>query len=110
MPVRCTTPSPPETCSRPTPEGLDVIPDDLRYTAEHEWLAPAGEGAFRVGITHYAQDSLGDIVFVQLPDAGSAYEAGGALGEVESTKSVSEIYAPVAGEVVAVNPALQGAP
>jgi glycine cleavage system H protein len=87
-----------------------VIPDDLRYTAEHEWLAPAGEGTFRVGITHYAQDSLGDIVFVQLPDAGAVYEAAGALGEVESTKSVSEIYAPVAGEIVAVNPALQAAP
>jgi glycine cleavage system H protein len=87
-----------------------VIPDDLRYTAEHEWLAPAGEGTFKVGITHYAQDSLGDIVFVQLPEAGAVYEAAGALGEVESTKSVSEIYAPVAGEIVAVNPALEGAP
>jgi glycine cleavage system H protein len=87
-----------------------VIPDDLRYTAEHEWLAPAGEGNFKVGITHYAQDSLGDIVFVQLPEVGAAFETGGALGEVESTKSVSEIYAPVAGEVVAVNPALEGAP
>ncbi|MFI5910526.1 glycine cleavage system protein GcvH [Dactylosporangium sp. NPDC051541] len=87
-----------------------MIPDDLRYTAEHEWLAASGEGTFRVGITHYAQDSLGDIVFVQLPEAGTAYEAGAALGEVESTKSVSEIYAPVAGEVVAVNPALEGAP
>ncbi|GAA3287401.1 glycine cleavage system protein GcvH [Dactylosporangium vinaceum] len=87
-----------------------MIPDDLRYTAEHEWLAPAGDGTFRVGITHYAQDSLGDIVFVQLPEAGAAFEAGGALGEVESTKSVSEIYAPVAGEIVAVNPALEGSP
>jgi glycine cleavage system H protein len=87
-----------------------VIPDDLRYTAEHEWLAPAGEGTFRVGITHYAQDSLGDIVFVQLPDTGAVYEAAGALGEVESTKSVSEIYAPVAGEIVGVNPALQATP
>jgi glycine cleavage system H protein len=87
-----------------------VIPDDLRYTAEHEWLAPAGEGTFKVGITHYAQDSLGDIVFVQLPEAGAVFEAAGALGEVESTKSVSEIYAPVAGEIVAVNAALQSAP
>jgi len=87
-----------------------VIPDDLRYTAEHEWLAPAGEGSFKVGITHYAQDSLGDIVFVQLPEVGAAFEAGGPIGEVESTKSVSEIYAPVAGEVVAVNPALEGSP
>jgi len=87
-----------------------VIPEDLRYTAEHEWLAPAGEGTFKVGITHFAQDSLGDIVFVQLPEAGATYAAGDALGEVESTKSVSEIYAPVAGEVVAVNPALASTP
>ncbi|MFG2042067.1 glycine cleavage system protein GcvH [Dactylosporangium sp. NPDC048998] len=87
-----------------------MIPEDLRYTAEHEWLAPAGEATFKVGITHFAQDSLGDIVFVQLPEVGAAYQAGDALGEVESTKSVSEIYAPVSGEVVAVNPALEGAP
>jgi glycine cleavage system H protein len=87
-----------------------VIPEDLRYTAEHEWLAPAAEGTFRVGITHFAQDSLGDIVFVQLPEAGTEFQAGEALGEVESTKSVSEIYAPVSGQVVAVNPALDGAP
>ena len=87
-----------------------MIPEDLRYTAEHEWLAPAGEGVFKVGITHFAQDSLGDIVFVQLPEAGAAYQAGDALGEVESTKSVSEIYAPVTGEVVGVNPALETAP
>ncbi|MEV8513587.1 glycine cleavage system protein GcvH [Dactylosporangium sp. NPDC051484] len=87
-----------------------MIPEDLRYTAEHEWLAPAGEGTFKVGITHFAQDSLGDIVFVQLPEAGSAYQAGDAIGEVESTKSVSEIYAPVSGEVIAVNAALEGSP
>ncbi|GAA4252268.1 glycine cleavage system protein GcvH [Dactylosporangium darangshiense] len=87
-----------------------MIPEDLRYTAEHEWLAPAGEGTFKVGITHFAQDSLGDIVFVQLPEAGATFEAGAALGEVESTKSVSEIYSPVSGEVVAVNPALESTP
>ena len=87
-----------------------MIPEDLRYTAEHEWLAPSGDGTFKVGITHFAQDSLGDIVFVQLPAAGDAFEAGGSLGEVESTKSVSEIYAPISGEIVAVNPALEGAP
>jgi glycine cleavage system H protein len=87
-----------------------VIPEDLRYTAEHEWLAPAEAGTFKVGITHFAQDSLGDIVFVQLPEVGAAFQAGEPLGEVESTKSVSEIYAPVSGEVVAVNPALEGAP
>jgi glycine cleavage system H protein len=87
-----------------------VIPEDLRYTAEHEWLAPAEAGAFKVGITHFAQDSLGDIVFVQLPGVGTTVKAGDPLGEVESTKSVSEIYAPVSGEVVAVNPALQSTP
>ena len=87
-----------------------MIPEDLRYTAEHEWLAASGEGTFKVGITHFAQVSLGDIVFVQLPEAGATYEAGDSLGEVESTKSVSEIYAPVAGEIVAVNPALDGSP
>ncbi|MER7008549.1 glycine cleavage system protein GcvH [Dactylosporangium sp. NPDC000555] len=87
-----------------------MVPEDLRYTAEHEWLAPAGEGTFKVGITHFAQDSLGDIVFVQLPEVGSAHQAGDAIGEVESTKSVSEIYAPVSGEVVAVNAALEGSP
>ncbi|GGM25155.1 glycine cleavage system protein GcvH [Dactylosporangium sucinum] len=87
-----------------------MIPEDLRYTAEHEWLAPAEAGAFKVGITHFAQDSLGDIVFVQLPEVGTTVGAGDSLGEVESTKSVSEIYAPVSGEVVAVNSALADAP
>ena len=87
-----------------------MIPEDLRYTAEHEWLAPAEAGVFKVGITHFAQDALGDIVFVQLPEVGAAVKAGDSLGEVESTKSVSEIYAPVSGEVVAVNDALSGAP
>jgi glycine cleavage system H protein len=87
-----------------------VIPDDLRYTAEHEWLAPADAGAFKVGITDFAQDALGDIVFVQLPEPGTAVEAGQPLGEVESTKSVSEIYAPVSGTVVASNARLADEP
>ena len=89
-----------------------MTPDDLRYTAEHEWVAePAAESAgVRVGITHFAQDSLGDIVFVQLPEPGAAVAAGEALGEVESTKSVSEIYAPVAGTVVARNGSLGDEP
>ena len=87
-----------------------MIPEDLRYTAEHEWLAPAEAGAFKVGITHFAQDALGDIVFVQLPEVGATVKAGDSFGEVESTKSVSEIYAPVSGEVVAVNGALDAAP
>jgi glycine cleavage system H protein len=85
-------------------------PDDLRYTAEHEWVR-AGEGdVVRVGITAFAQDSLGDIVFVTLPEEGAAVEAGAACGEVESTKSVSDIYAPVSGTVAAVNAALDTTP
>lgn len=79
-----------------------LIPDGLRYTAEHEWVAP-GAGAVRVGITDFAQDALGDIVYVQLPEPGSAVQAGQSLGEVESTKSVSEIYAPVSGKVATRN-------
>ena len=87
----------------------EVIPDDLRYTPDHEWVRP-GEPAVRVGITHFAQDALGDIVYVQLPDPGTAVEAGQAFGEVESTKSVSEIYAPVSGTVVATNDRLTDEP
>ncbi len=85
------------------------VPDDLRYSSDHEWARTSGD-RIRVGITDYAQDALGDVVFVDLPGAGSAVEPGGLIGEVESTKSVSEIYAPVAGEVVAVNTALSDAP
>ena len=85
------------------------VPDDLRYSTDHEW-ARRRRRPVRVGITDYAQDALGDVVFVDLPAEGPHVEAGGLLGEVESTKSVSEIYAPVAGEVVAVNAALADAP
>ncbi|MGO9854246.1 MAG: glycine cleavage system protein GcvH [Acidimicrobiales bacterium] len=85
------------------------IPDDLRYSPEHEWVRIEGTRV-RVGVTDYAQDALGDIVFVDLPAVGGEIEAGGQLGEVESTKSVSEIYAPVAGTVTAVNDALTGSP
>jgi glycine cleavage system H protein len=85
------------------------IPDDLRYSAEHEWVRVQGTRA-RIGITDYAQDALGDIVFVDLPSVGSAVEVGGQFGEVESTKSVSEIYAPVSGTVAAVNNALTSNP
>ena len=80
-----------------------MIPEDLRYTAEHEWVSGDGSGPVRVGITHYAQDALGDIVYVQLPDEGTTVQAGESLGEIESTKSVSEIYAPIGGTVVAKN-------
>ncbi len=85
------------------------IPEDLRYSAEHEWVRAEGTHV-RIGITDYAQDALGDIVFVDLPAVGSDVEVGGQLGEVESTKSVSEIYSPVAGTITAVNDALAEGP
>jgi glycine cleavage system H protein len=87
-----------------------VIPEDLRYTDAHEWVRDLGEGVVRIGITDHAQSQLGDVVFVQLPAVGDAVEAGSAVGEVESTKSVSDIYAPVSGTVVAVNEALADTP
>ena len=89
-----------------------MYPDDLMYTSEHEWVRRAGEteGAVRVGITHYAQDALGDIVYVSLPTVGDTVSAGAACGELESTKSVSDIYAPVSGEVVARNDSLDATP
>lgn len=85
------------------------VPPQLRYTSDHEWVAITGSRV-RVGITDYAQDALGDIVYVQVPATGSTVSAGEAFGEVESTKSVSDIYAPVSGSVVAVNDALTSAP
>ncbi|MFC4114730.1 glycine cleavage system protein GcvH [Nonomuraea zeae] len=86
---------------------MSNIPDDLSYTKEHEWVAGLDDGlTVTVGITAFAADSLGDVVFVQLPEVGAAVEAGDSVGEVESTKSVNEIYAPVGGEVVEVNQAI----
>lgn len=87
-------------------------PEDLRYTVEHEWVRSPGEheGSVRVGITHYAQDALGDIVYVSLPETGTTVEAGSPCGELESTKSVSDVYAPLSGEVVAINEALDATP
>jgi glycine cleavage system H protein len=85
-----------------------MIPEDLRYTAEHEWVT--AKSPLRVGITHFAQDALGDIVYVQLPETGLTVAEGEAFGEVESTKSVSEIYAPVSGVVVARNEKLADQP
>jgi len=89
-----------------------VYPDDLKYTAEHEWVRSPGEadGSVRVGITHFAQDALGDIVYVSLPEVGDTVTAGAACGELESTKSVSDIFAPVSGEVVARNEGLDATP
>jgi glycine cleavage system H protein len=91
-------------------------PPELKYTVEHEWVKPgsdpdqATELVVRVGITGYAQEALGDIVFVSLPEAGTSVAAGEALGEVESTKSVSDVYAPLSGEVVARNEELTSTP
>jgi glycine cleavage system H protein len=85
------------------------VPEDRRYTKDHEW-ALVEDGRVRIGITEYAQDALGDVVFVQLPAVGAVVEAGGACSEVESTKSVSDIYSPVAGTVVEVNGELAEAP
>ncbi|MCX6434186.1 MAG: glycine cleavage system protein GcvH [Actinobacteria bacterium] len=87
-----------------------MFPDELRYTAEHEWVRATDSGTVVFGITDFAQGSLGDIVYVSLPGVGESLSAGSACGEVESTKSVSDIYAPLAGEVVARNEALDGAP
>jgi glycine cleavage system H protein len=86
------------------------LPGDLRYTSDHEWVRKISATTVRVGITDYAQDALGDVVFVQPPEVGERCSDGSAIGEVESTKSVSEIYAPLAGQIVAVNTDLEGAP
>ena len=85
-------------------------PQDLRYTAEHEWVRAGSEGVVRIGITAFAQDALGDVVYVSLPSVGDTLGAGDSCGEVESTKSVSDLYAPLAGQVVAVNEALATTP
>ena len=89
-----------------------MYPEDLKYTAEHEWVRQPGEhdGAVRVGITDFAQEALGDIVYVSLPEVGESVSAGSTCGELESTKSVSDVYAPVTGEVIARNEALDTTP
>jgi len=86
------------------------VPTNLKYTKEHEWVEEVSPGRFRVGITDYAQGALGDIVYLQMPKVGVSIEAGKVCGEVESTKSVSEIYAPISGTVTAVNGDLDSAP
>jgi glycine cleavage system H protein len=90
---------------------MSLIPSDLQYTKEHEWVAPtATAGTIRMGITDFAQGALGDIVYVQMPKVGEVVTADKVCGEVESTKSVSEIFSPVSGKVVAINDALVNAP
>jgi glycine cleavage system H protein len=87
-----------------------AVPDDLTYTAEHEWARGEPDGLVRVGITDFAQDALGDVVFVSLPEVGAQVSRGQSLGEIESTKSVSEIYAPFDGEVTGRNDELDARP
>ncbi|CAN3129120.1 glycine cleavage system protein GcvH [Mycobacterium sp. smrl_JER01] len=89
---------------------MSEIPADLSYTAEHEWVQRTGDDTVRVGITDYAQSALGDVVFVQLPDVGAEVTAGESFGEVESTKSVSDLYAPLTAKVIAVNGDLDSDP
>ena len=89
---------------------MSLVPENLRYTKEHEWIAELSPTKFRIGITDYAQSALGDIVYIQLPKIGSDVKANSVCGEVESTKSVSEIYAPISGKVVAVNNNLDSKP
>ncbi len=89
---------------------MSLVPENLRYTKEHEWIAELSSTKFRIGITDYAQSALGDIVYIQLPKIGSDVKANSVCGEVESTKSVSEIYAPISGKVVAVNNNLDSKP
>ena len=89
---------------------MSDIPAELYYTEEHEWVQRTGDDTVRVGITDYAQSALGDVVFVQLPDVGTEVTAGESFGEVESTKSVSDLYAPISAKVVAVNGALEANP
>ncbi len=85
------------------------LPEDVRYTKDHEWARPKGE-AFQIGITDFAQDQLGDIVFVELPETGDRFESGDEFGTVESVKAVSELFMPMGGEVVAINEALEDSP
>ncbi|MFL6001693.1 MAG: glycine cleavage system protein GcvH [Nocardioides sp.] len=89
-----------------------MYPEDLKYTTEHEWVRSPGEseGSVRIGITHFAQDALGDIVYVSLPEVGESVSSGEACGELESTKSVSDVYAPVSGQVSSRNTSLDATP
>lgn len=89
---------------------MSAVPENLKYTKEHEWVSDNGDGTITFGITDYAQSALGDIVYIQLPKVGSSISAGTVCGEVESTKSVSEIYAPISGEILEVNDSLNSTP
>lgn len=99
-----------EPFEKGTPVSDQNIPEQLRYTDEHEWVERVSDTRVRIGITEYAQSKLGDVVFVQLPDVGSETESGEPFGEVESPKSVSDLYAPLSGKVVEVNSSLETSP
>lgn len=86
------------------------VPGDLRYSTEHEWVRVTASGAIRVGITDYAQDALGDVVFIDMPGVGASVSAGSTCGEIESTKSVSEVYTPITGTITSINEALADDP
>lgn len=90
---------------------MSQVPAELKYTKEHEWVSKlTAEGTVRIGVTDHAQDALGDVVYVDLPEVGESLDADATFGEIESTKSVSDLFAPISGEVVAVNEELEGAP
>lgn len=89
---------------------MPTFPEDLKYSAEHEWVRTGNASTVRVGITDYAAEQLGDIVYVSLPEVGATVAAGDACGELDSTKSVSDVFAPVSGSVTAINAALDGTP
>ena len=89
---------------------MSELPGDLRYTNEHEWLRQEEDGSVTIGITDHAQSALGDLVYVELPEVGQAVEAGGEMAVVESVKAASDVYAPISGEVTAVNEALSDDP
>ena len=89
---------------------MSEIPDDLLYTRDHEWVRKESEGTYAVGITHHAQDSLGDVTFVELPASGDTFEQNSVFGFVESVKAASDLYMPIAGEVVEINAELNDSP
>ncbi|GGK84130.1 glycine cleavage system protein GcvH [Amphritea balenae] len=89
---------------------MSDIPSDLKYVASHEWIRDEGDGVVTIGVTDHAQDLLGDVVFVELPDVGTEYDNGDDIGVVESVKAASDIYAPLSGEIVAVNEELEDSP
>lgn len=89
---------------------MSDIPSDLKYVASHEWIRDEGDGVVTIGVTDHAQDLLGDVVFVELPDAGAEFASGDDIGVVESVKAASDVYAPLSGEIVAVNEDLEDSP